>query len=110
MLDMYNRCMIDTGSIRTKGNTMRKTVRLADVAEKVNARNRKSTCSAEVRDGWNSVLEDMLMEADAYLGFQYLEAEDVPDGHLPGIVRDGNGAAEYPDGSRVRYIISSSLS
>jgi hypothetical protein len=89
----------------------RKTVNLIDMIEEVNRRNRGSICCAEVRRGWNSLLEGFLYENDAYAGYGYLEAEQLEgtraEGMLPGIIRDANGPGEheFPDETRVVYYI-----
>ncbi len=64
----------------------RKTVKIAHLVAEVNRKNQLSTCSAEVRQGWNSMLSTILMDADVYAGFNYLGTPDVPEGQLPGIL------------------------
>lgn len=71
----------------------RKTVPIEVLRAEVNRRNQESTCSAEVRAGWNSVLEMMLFHTGNYNGFKYLLPSLVPAGHQPGI-RENRG--EYP--------------
>lgn len=71
----------------------RKTFSIAKLLHSVNKKNAESTCSAEVRQGWNSLLSDILMQADVYAGYNYLGPEDLPEGELPGI------AFETSDGS-----------
>jgi len=84
---------------------MRTTIKLADLLDTVNRRNRESTCSAATRRGWNSLLEAMLHAADAYKGFGYLYADHVPEGEKPGIIweKDGPGKHAFPDGTRRVY-------
>lgn len=71
----------------------RKTLRIADVVDKVNHMNRESTCDAGKRAGWNALLESLLHDADAYKGYNNLGSVNVPEGHAPGIkwIEDGDG-------------------
>ncbi len=88
----------------------RKTVSVVDMLEKVNQMNRESTCAADIRHGWNSLLECMLHDAGVYAGFGYLNASQVPTGCLPGIVWDGqNQPSAFPDESRRLYYTHHSL-
>lgn len=90
---------------------MKKTVHLRDMIEEVNRRNRGSYCDPKVREGWNSLLEGFLMDADAYDGFRYVRWEDmespatVHDGQLPGIDQDEDGTKIFPDETRKLYNI-----
>lgn len=95
----------------------RKTVDVRALVEKVNHMNQHSTCSAEHRAGWNSLLESVLYDSNVYAGFGYLDGKDVPLGHKPGIIwgRTKDGAQDamsnvYPDETRKRYYIHHSLS
>ena len=63
----------------------RKTFSIAKLIHTVNQRNEASTCSAEARQGWNSILSQVLMDADVYSGYNYLGPESVPAGQKPGI-------------------------
>jgi len=63
----------------------RKTLSVETLRSEVNRRNRESTCSPEVRQGWNSILESMLMATGNYRGFRFLTPDKVPDGKAPGI-------------------------
>ena len=94
----------------------RKTFPVNKLIENVNERNRLSICSAEVRNGWNSVLTDILMATDNYEGFRYLQSNEVPHGELPGIYDTAIGAESenwlapvtitksFPDYSRIEFI------
>jgi hypothetical protein len=64
-----------------------------------------STCKPEVRRGWNSFLENVLCHVDAYKGFFFLTAKDVPIGEKPGIIpnHDNPGLTEFPDETRRNY-------
>lgn len=55
----------------------RKTFDIAELLYTVNSRNTGSTCSADVRQGWNSLLETVLHSADLYNGYGYLEQGDL---------------------------------
>lgn len=88
----------------------RKTVAIKDLIEKVNRMNRMSTCGRQHRDGWNTLLEQVLVEADVYRGFSYLEQGDVPPGSPPGIIRGATPEGNiYPDDSRRAYQLHYSL-
>ena len=94
----------------------KKNVRLSDIVRKVNERNAKSRCSRDVRDGWNDLVATLLMDADAYSGFRYLDSTNVPLGCEPGIVygRDENGDRDnrenkYPDTSRCEFFICADI-
>jgi hypothetical protein len=91
-------------------NSKRTTVDVKALVEEVNYRNRESTCSAEVRDGWNSLLEEVLMSTKNYAGFGWLSAKEVPAGERPGIVWSGEGTdnigtPSFPDDSRRVYYV-----
>ena len=92
----------------------RKTFDVITMIDDVNARNRKSVVSADVRNGWNSLLETLLHDTGNYAGFNYLEASEVPEGALPGIVwaQNQNGARyakSFPDESRRFYYVHRKL-
>ncbi len=55
----------------------RKTFDIAELLYTVNSRNAGSTCSPDVRQGWNSLLETVLHGADLYNGYGYLEQKDL---------------------------------
>ena len=63
----------------------RKTASIAQILFDVNQKNVLSTCSAEVRQGWNSMISSILMAAEVYSGFGYLRGTDLPKGQEPGI-------------------------
>jgi len=90
---------------------MAKTVSIEAMIQVVNNRNAKSTVSAEMRTGWNCLLESILHDAGVYAGYGYLPAENVPAGQLPGVVRcaDGSKASEFPDESRREYYLHRKL-
>ena len=51
----------------------KKTIRVLDLIEDVNYRNRVSTCDSKVREGWNSFVEGFLARCDAYAGFTFFD-------------------------------------
>ncbi len=81
-----------------------KTFEVEILKKKINSRNRQSICSADCRNAWNSILVDVLTETNNYVGFRYLNPDEVPAGELPGIDRTKETAVNrYPDSSRVEY-------
>ena len=100
-----------------------KTMNVDTYRIKINNMIRMSTCSKDVRQGMISAIEVMLYATGNYRGFRYLEQTEVPEGHLPGIIRKGtpdimskhsglqyessnNGKLAYnifPDNTRVEY-------
>ena len=77
----------------------RKTVAIEAIVTEVNRRNTGSTCDPEVRRGWNSLLEILLIDANQYGGFCYLQKDEVPKGYDPGIVwANGTTPHSYPKG------------
>ena len=83
----------------------RKTFSVEGLVDTVNQRNRDSTCSKEIRKGWNSILVDILNETGNYHGFGYLTAAFVPDGEKPGMEYDTTmGFNVFPDDTRIYYI------
>lgn len=87
----------------------RKTIKIVDLINIVNARNVNSTCGSSERRGWNSLLERILHDADVYAGFGYLNQSDVPEGHSPGIRETSGHRFDKTDDTRVRYYISTRL-
>ena len=81
----------------------KKTVTIAFIKETVNRRNRQSTCVPEIREGWNSILSEVLLACNAYHGFGYLNETQVPPGHQPGIAKGADGQNIFPDPSRRFY-------
>lgn len=74
----------------------------ARVVEIVNRKNRVSTCLADIRKGWNLLLEEILLETDTYGGFVFLSESEVPDGQPPGYAIYHNRQV-WPDDTRRRY-------
>jgi hypothetical protein len=85
----------------------RKTFNVAQLVETVNRRNRHSNCTPDVRQGWNSLLEEVLLEAGQYKGYNYLRFDDVAEDVLPGIILNhrGEGEHEFPDETRRFYYL-----
>jgi hypothetical protein len=86
----------------------RKMVAIRELLEIVNRRNAESTCDPLRRSGWNSVLEEVLMDANVYAGYTYLQSMHVPAGERPGVVHGLDGP-EHCDESRRNYIVHSAL-
>ena len=81
---------------------MKTTVKIAALIAMVNERNRVSTCTPEMRKGWNHLLADVLHDANVYHGYSYLMERDVPAGQEPG-VRGTAPDFTFPDESRRCY-------
>jgi hypothetical protein len=66
-----------------------------------------STTEPGIRQGLINAAEFVLMETGNYRGFAYLYQDEVPAGHLPGIIFDESPAHEhqYPDVTRVRFFL-----
>lgn len=91
---------------------MRKTVKIVDLVDQINAQNAGSYCDPLIREGWNSLLETILRDADAYSGFGYLESKDLTDGAkdrqcAPGIISRSieDGGTIFPDETRRCYYL-----
>jgi hypothetical protein len=92
----------------------RVTVNIAVILADVNRKNQLSTCSPEVRAGWNSLLESILFAANLYIGFGYLYAKDVPIGQKAGITSRAPDGADlgknvFPDESRRVYYVDAPI-
>lgn len=80
-----------------------KTISVDRIRQLVNDKNRLSTCPADVRKGWNDLLEIILGATNNYQGFGYLKASEVPADQLPGM--SGNHPDFiFPDESRRIYL------
>ena len=96
-----------------------KTIDLVELIQEVNRRNACSICKPTAREGWNSLLETMLMKADVYAGFNNLRASELQGdaiGQPPGIIFDQQAINEgrtpnhqFPDDSRRVYYVHRSL-
>lgn len=94
----------------------RKTFKVAELIKIVNDRNAKSVSSPGTRDGWNSLLEEVLHSTGTYAGYGHYSKDGVPEGHLPGVQWNTEtgyytiGAeAVFPDDSRRYYYVHSKL-
>lgn len=92
----------------------RTTVRVCDILELVNRRNRTGTQTPEQREGANCLLESILHETGNYNGFGYLGACSVPPGFWPGIhfrMVEGLRRPDFDDtdASRVTFYASDAL-
>ena len=81
----------------------KKTFAVDSLREIVNGRNRFSTCSPEIRRGWNAILIDILYQSGNYKGFCYLKSEEIVGEASPGISRDENGKVIFPDDTRINF-------
>jgi len=96
----------------------KKTISVKTILETVNKRNAKSYCSKEVREGWNSLLETILLDTGNYEGFTYLSKDKVPAGEKPGVNVGDSGPENLTieerfqdtDETRVFYLLSNKLS
>lgn len=53
----------------------RKTIDVQMLKDIVNRRNKNSTCAPDIREGWNSLLEEALNKTGNYKGFRYTEPD-----------------------------------
>jgi hypothetical protein len=89
--------------------TKRKTVDLNHVVEKANQYLLNTPDDdRNGRRAIHSFVSTLLMDAKAYLGFGYLDADDMAksaNGKTPGIARDPTGGIDhqFPDDSRTRF-------
>ena len=88
----------------------RKTFKVNEFRDWVNERNRTSTCAPEIRQGWNTALENVLHDTGNYRGYGYLTEDEVPAGQRPGIrqtlpydQRKPGYKPSFPDESRRYY-------
>lgn len=76
----------------------RKTFNVDDLKSKINAMLANSLVTADRREGFIAILEDVLHETDNYLGYRYLTVKEVPEGHQPGIrYEDGSPTHSFDD-------------
>ena len=93
---------------------MKKTVKIIDIIERVNAVNANTfDYDKGYREGQSSLLESILHDAECYCGFTYLSANDLGDNAISVGIRE-----QYPDGTwnfndtdrtRVKYHIHHNL-
>lgn len=88
----------------------RKTVNVKDLVERVNQRNQLSSCDPRVREGWNSLLEEVLHGSGNYQGFGYYESHQLGKDVPPGVIRGKDGEKNtFPDETRRFYYLSHNL-
>jgi hypothetical protein len=98
-----------------KGEKMaRKTVSVRKLIESVNQLNRSTAVSPEMREGWNTLLEQVLSEANAHAGFNYYSAEQLAAEKIyqpPGVIinHEDPSKNQFPDVSRRFYYIHKDL-
>lgn len=75
------------------------------VVTKANQYFRVDTGSREGRKMLEVFVSSLLLESNNYRGFRYLHQEEVPEGHLPGIIFDASEDRQhqYPDDSRISF-------
>jgi hypothetical protein len=94
---------------------MKKTFNVNEYRTMVNEILAKSTCSADMRQGMITMLEEILHQTGNYRGFNYLMQNQVPAGEKPGIFVNSSGLIEATpieklfdrdstDSTRVYYI------
>lgn len=67
----------------------RKTVNVVEIVTAINDLLKRSTVSPEFRLGMISAADTVLHYSGNYRGFRYLLENEVPTGHLPGMVMLG---------------------
>jgi hypothetical protein len=86
----------------------RATVKLETVKARANQTLRDSVDEfATQRRAIQYFVADLLMAADAYRGFRYLEARDVEPGKSIGLIRNpenAQGPHTFPDDSRIAFL------
>lgn len=91
----------------------RKTVKIVNLIIRTNDMLKNSTTSPDERMAVCIFLEDILHENGVYAGYRYFDFEEVPEGHLPGILVDDAGNRKFDrnrcDETRREYLIHSSL-
>lgn len=91
----------------------RKTVKIIDLIIRTNTMLKSSTTTPEARMSVCLFLENILHEHGVYAGYQYFSADEVPEGHLPGILVDENGNREFDrdrcDETRRAYYIHNKI-
>lgn len=93
---------------------MRKTLPVTEIIDSANfiLATSKGESGAALRAGVVSFAGQLIMKANAYVGFRYLSTEDVPEGEKPGIIFDESDrrAHQYPDTTRIAYYTDPKLS
>lgn len=74
---------------------MRKTIKVEDFKNTINAMLKDTVCPEDVRRGLIASLESVLLETGNYNGFKYLLEHEVPEGQLPGINYEVNTSGNF---------------
>jgi hypothetical protein len=89
-------------------NQMAKIVKIETIKAQANETFRASVDEfATQRRAIHYFVADLLMKANAYKGFRYLEASDVEPGKSIGLIRNPENAAgphSFPDDSRIAFL------
>ena len=91
--------------------TKKKTFKVEDLIIKVNRLNSLSTCDKETRNGWNTLLEEVLRDCNVYEGFGYFSKLEVPVDQTPGVRIDHQGRHYFDntDYTRRYYYVSDKI-
>jgi len=84
-----------------------KTIKIETIKASANALFRGSADEmAAQRAAVQYFVGDLLMKANAYKGFRYLEANDVAPGKSIGLIRttEPDGSHTFPDDSRIAFL------
>jgi hypothetical protein len=85
-----------------------KTIKIETIKSNANSLFRGSDdAMAAQRRAIQYFVGDLLMKADAYKGFRYLEARDVEPGKSIGLIRNETNPAgphTFPDDSRIAFL------
>lgn len=66
---------------------MKKTIHIKDLIAEVNFKNQHSTCSDDIRTGWNALLESFLFQNDVYAGYNEYTERQLEPGIAPSETR-----------------------
>ena len=93
---------------RPKDSKPRKTISVAHLRERINAKLAAVSNMSE-REAVICILEDVLHCTNSYRGFTYLYQNEVPEGCNPGIIKTGTDDLGrptfiFPDDTRRKYL------
>lgn len=84
----------------------RKTISIEVFVDQINNSLATHTGGVEYGEGLVAALEEALRLANRYRGFRYLEQNEVPEGHLPGIYwkknQQGKQEADFTNTNKTR--------